>query len=72
MKNKDQLKDIPAIIINGLNKEQTLAILRAIRSLEEFPEIIFATTTEINKNWKLEDLIFEIKKEHDFIKKNKR
>ncbi|QTA38133.1 DUF3783 domain-containing protein [Thermosipho ferrireducens] len=59
------------IIMHGFSRDEVLKILKLMR--ENFPEkeLIFATTTPINITWKLEDLINEIDKEHETMKKLK-
>ena len=45
--------------------------IKEIRRLLQ-KECVFATTTESNLNWKLEDLLAELTEEHDYFKKVRR
>ncbi|BBE30685.1 hypothetical protein OSSY52_08260 [Tepiditoga spiralis] len=65
------MSDISTIIMDGFTNEQTLKIMRAIKSLEGMPEIIFATVTETSKKWTVEELIKELNLEHEEMKKYK-
>jgi hypothetical protein len=63
----------PVIIMSGLENKQILQIMKTIKNLEDIPEIVFASTTPTNVEWKLKDLINEVNKEHEMMKiKNKK
>ncbi|HCF38423.1 hypothetical protein Ob7_02035 [Thermosipho africanus Ob7] len=66
------MKEKAFLIIHGF--EQRDELFKLIKLLKDnFPEkeLIFATTTPTNLEWKLSDLIVEIEKEHEFMKKTK-
>ncbi|ACJ74668.1 hypothetical protein H17ap60334_08780 [Thermosipho africanus H17ap60334] len=66
------MKEKAFLIIHGFEKRDEL--FKLIKLLKDnFPEkeLIFATTTPTNLEWKLSDLIVEIEKEHEFMKKTK-
>ncbi|OQY10259.1 MAG: hypothetical protein B6I29_01865 [Marinitoga sp. 4572_148] len=65
----DEVKDTPVIILNGFNNDEINKIMRAIKNVEGLPRIIFATTTKTNVNWKIGDLINELKQEDMEVKK---
>ena len=66
----EEIKDIPTIIINGMNNEQILRIMKAVKNMDNMPEnIIFASVTPISSQWKVEDLIKELKQEDIEMKK---
>ncbi|PNR95843.1 DUF3783 domain-containing protein [Petrotoga sp. 9PWA.NaAc.5.4] len=66
----EEIKDIPTIIINGMNKEQILSIMKTIKNMDNLPKnIIFASVTPISSQWKVEDLIKELKQEDIEMKK---
>ena len=69
MKDEKNINNKPTIILNGIQKEQIFQIIKLIKSQNNLPEIVFATTTDMNKDWKIEDLIFEVNKEHQHMKK---
>ena len=55
-----------AIIINGFTREETFAIMRAVKSAVEHPEqIAFCMGNENNREWCVKDLINEVVEEHD-------
>jgi len=59
------------IIMHNFEKGEVSKLLKVIR--EAFPdkEFIFASTTPTNLEWKVQDLIGELKKEHEEFKKMK-
>ncbi|MCD6104321.1 MAG: DUF3783 domain-containing protein [Thermosipho sp. (in: Bacteria)] len=60
------------VILHGFENSE---IKKAIKILKEnFPEkeLIFATSTPANLSWSLEDLLNELEKEHEEMKKFKR
>ncbi|MDN5343147.1 MAG: hypothetical protein PWP28_2022 [Oceanotoga sp.] len=65
----DEIKDIPAIIMNGLTNQQVLKIMRAIKDIDGLPKTIFATVTPTSSQWKLEDLVKELQQEDIEMKK---
>lgn len=65
------MSNISTIIMDGFSNEQILKILKAIKHLEDMPEIIFATVTETSRRWTVEELIKELNLEHEEMKKYK-
>ena len=59
------------LIMHNFEKGEISKLLKVIR--EAFPdkEFIFASTTPTNLEWKVQDLIGELKKEHEEFKKMK-
>jgi len=59
------------IIMHNFEKGEVSKLLKVVR--EAFPdkEFIFASTTPTNLEWKVQDLIGELKKEHEEFKKMK-
>lgn len=59
------------VIMHNFEKGEISKLLKVIR--ETFPdkEFIFASTTPTNLEWKLQDLIGELQKEHEEFKKMK-
>ncbi|HRB91457.1 MAG TPA: DUF3783 domain-containing protein, partial [Fervidobacterium sp.] len=57
------------IIMHNFEKGEVSKLLKVVR--EAFPdkEFIFASTTPTNLEWKVQDLIGELKKEHEEFKK---
>ncbi|MBM7559056.1 DUF3783 domain-containing protein [Marinitoga litoralis] len=65
----DEIKDTPVIILNGFDSDQINKLMKAIKNVEGLPRIIFATTTKTNVEWKIGDLIKELKQEDAEVKK---
>ncbi|SHE88939.1 protein of unknown function [Marinitoga hydrogenitolerans DSM 16785] len=65
----DEVKDTPVIILNGFNSDEINKIMKTIKNVDDLPRIIFATTTKTNVNWKIGDLINELRKEDLEVKK---
>ncbi|KAF2956489.1 DUF3783 domain-containing protein [Marinitoga sp. 38H-ov] len=65
----DEIKDTPVIILNGFDSEQINKLMKAVKSIDGLPRIIFATTTKTNVEWKIGDLIKELKQEDAEVKK---
>jgi len=59
------------IIMHNFEKAEISKLLKVIR--EAFPdkEFIFASTTPTNLEWRVQDLIGELKKEHEEFRKMK-
>jgi len=59
------------LIMHNFEKGEVSKLLKVIR--EAFPdkEFIFASTTPTNLEWRVQDLIGELKKEHEEFKKMK-
>ncbi|HPC24664.1 MAG TPA: DUF3783 domain-containing protein [Fervidobacterium sp.] len=59
------------LIMHNFEKGEISKLLKVIR--EAFPdkEFIFASTTPTNLEWRVQDLIGELKKEHEEFKKMK-
>ena len=59
------------ILIHGFTREDTMKILKAVKgSLDDPAGIAFSVTTETNQNWKVSDLIREVRDEHEYMRKN--
>lgn len=57
------LSDTVICIFNGMVKDEIFALMKNFKENYSV-EWIFATTTETNMNWKMGDLILELKMEH--------
>lgn len=59
------------ILIHGFSREDTMKILRAVKgSLDDPAGIAFSVTTDTNREWKVGDLIQEVREEHEYMRKN--
>ena len=65
--NKNEDKD-KIIILSGYSDKQLHDFINAYKKIK-LPKTIFATITKHNKDFKLKDLLKELKKEHKFMKK---
>jgi cysteine sulfinate desulfinase/cysteine desulfurase-like protein len=67
--------DNPVILMHGFSHEQMITIMRAAKAaakeLGVDPlSIAFTSSTPTNMEWKLKDLIAEVREEHEYMKKN--
>jgi hypothetical protein len=69
--NPDSIPEGPMILLHGFSNQQALAIMRAVKAALPGPaDIAFSTTTPTNLDWKLADLIREVREEHEYMKQN--
>ena len=67
----NQNGDDRVILIHGFSREETVTIMRAVKSAAQDPQgIAFTTSTPSNLEWKLRDLITEVRGEHEFMRNN--
>ncbi len=60
------------IFINGFTQDETVAIMRAVKTVIDKPEdTAFAMGTETNRKWVVEDLIKEVREEHIYMQQQK-
>jgi hypothetical protein len=58
------------ILLHGFDQDEAIAIMRAVKAASKAPgDIAFATTTDTNRSWKVEDLIEHVGEEHEYMKK---
>ena len=56
------------ILIHGFSDDEVINIMNAVKKISENPvNIAFSMTTQKNLNWKVKDLIKEVRAEHDYI-----
>ena len=61
------------IFINGFTRDETFAIMRAVKGVIDNPgDIAFSMGTETNRSWLVGDLIKEVRQEHEYMKKYKK
>jgi hypothetical protein len=69
--NKDETPDERVVLIHGFSRDETIAIMRAAKSTAADPQgIAFTTSTPANLDWKLRDLIVEVREEHEYMQQN--
>ncbi|SHN58678.1 DUF3783 domain-containing protein [Fervidobacterium gondwanense] len=59
------------IIMHGFEKPEILQLMRVVKENFQGEELIFASTTPTSLTWKVQDLIEELKSEHEEFKKIK-
>ncbi|HOJ98948.1 MAG TPA: DUF3783 domain-containing protein [Termitinemataceae bacterium] len=67
--------ETPVVFLHGFSREQLGAIMRAVKAVAaetgmDPKEIAFATSTPTNMEWKVRDLIDEVRQEHEYLKNN--
>jgi len=67
--------DQPVVFLHGFTQDQLLAILRGAKKAAAEagldPGVIaFASSTPTNLEWKVRDLIAEVREEHEFMRQN--
>jgi len=64
-------KDERLVLIHGFSRDETIAIMRAAKAAAADPQgIAFTTSTPANLDWKLRDLIVEVREEHEYMRLN--
>lgn len=66
------MSDERLLMIHGFSRDDTLKIMRAVKNIiKENPQgIAFTMTTPTNADWKVKDLIKEVRTEHEYMQKN--
>ncbi|MDK2886160.1 MAG: hypothetical protein PWP54_718 [Thermosipho sp. (in: thermotogales)] len=65
-------KEKSFIILHGFEDTEIKKVIKALREILPEKELVFATSTPTNLKWTLEDLLNELEKEHEEMKKIKR
>jgi len=64
-------KDERLVLIHGFSRDETISIMRAAKAAATDPQgIAFTTSTPTNLDWKLQDLIAEVREEHEYMRRN--
>lgn len=59
------------IVMNGFSQQEILQIMRTVKALFDEPrDLIFATTTKTNLDFKLRDLIQDLSEDHEYLRNN--
>jgi hypothetical protein len=66
------MADERLVMIHGFSREDTMKVMKAVKAaIEEDPRgIAFTMTTPTNMEWKIKDLITEVRTEHEYLRKN--
>lgn len=61
------------VLMHGFTREEVFTILRAVKSISDNPsDIAFATSTPNNIEWKLKDIIKDVREDHEYYKNQKK
>jgi len=59
------------VMLHGFDRDEMMKAIRAMKSVVEDPQgIAFSVTTPTNVKWTIEDLIKEVREEHEYMQKN--
>ena len=63
-----EILDGKVIVMHGFEKEKVFEIMRIIKASVENPsEIAFSTSTPTNLEWKLKDIISDVREDHAYF-----
>lgn len=66
------MSDERMVFMHGFSDQEALAIMRAVKGVATDPAgIAFSVSTDNNKSWSVEDLINEVREEHEYMRKNR-
>lgn len=61
------------IYLHGFEKDDLFKVIRAIKAAVDYPgEIAFSTSTPTNLDWKIKDMIAEVREDHAFFKEQEK
>ena len=61
------------IYLHGFEKDDLFKVIRAIKAEVDNPgEIAFSTSTPTNLEWKIKDMIAEVREDHAFFKEQEK
>ncbi len=64
----NEASDGKVIIMHGFEKEKVFEIMRIIKASVENPnEIAFSMSTPVNLDWKLKDIISDVREDHAYF-----
>ncbi len=65
------MSDRRVVFLHGFSDEEITRIIRGVKSVVgDADSAAFCTSTATNLEWKVQDLIDDVLKEHDYMKKN--
>ncbi|MBI9103021.1 MAG: DUF3783 domain-containing protein [Spirochaetales bacterium] len=69
--NNEKKPDERVVLIHGFSREETMKILKAVKSKVSDPAgVAFSMTTSTNIEWKIKDLVNEVREEHEYLRAN--
>ncbi len=67
------LQPAKVIYLHGFEKDELFKVIRAVKAEVENPgEIAFSTSTPTNLEWKIKDMIAEVREDHAFFKEQEK
>jgi tRNA U34 5-carboxymethylaminomethyl modifying GTPase MnmE/TrmE len=61
------------IYLHGFERDDLFKIIKAIKASIDYPgEIAFSTSTPTNLEWKIKDMIAEVREDHAFFKEQEK
>lgn len=67
------LRPAKVIYLHGFEKDDLFKVIRAIKAEVDNPgEIAFSTSTPTNLEWKIKDMIAEVREDHAFFKEQEK
>ncbi|MDA3939051.1 MAG: DUF3783 domain-containing protein [Spirochaetia bacterium] len=68
-KQQTSLRPAKVIYFHGFERDDVFKIIKAIKGSVSNPgEIAFSTATPTNLEWKIKDMVAEVREDHAFIK----
>ncbi len=65
------MRDGKVILIHGFTNEQAFQVMRAVKAAVADPaEIAFAVSTPTNLEWKIKELVDQVRTDHEYMKQN--
>lgn len=59
------------VLLHGFTHAEAIAMMRTVKSAAPDPaEIAFAVTTETNLEWRVKDLVNQVREEHELLTAN--
>jgi hypothetical protein len=67
------LRPAKVIYFHGFEREDVFKIIKAIKSVVDQPgEIAFSTSTPTNLEWKIKDMVAEVREDHAYFKEQEK
>ncbi|AMW32826.1 protein of unknown function [Fervidobacterium changbaicum] len=67
--SEENRKEQKIVILHGFEKPEILKVMKLLKENFQGEDLIFASTTPTSLTWKVEDLITELKQEHEEFKR---
>ena len=65
------MRDGKVILIHGFSNEDAFRVMRAVKAAVADPgEIAFAVSTPTNLDWRIKDLVDQVRLDHEYMKQN--